>query len=61
MAALPALINAGRGREFLPRAEPHSQSKLCANCQSSLTVVVLSGFFSLCHYRYVVNPLFFYF
>ncbi len=29
-------------REFLPRTEPYHQSKLYANCQSSLTIVVLT-------------------
>ncbi len=29
-------------REFLPRTEPYRQSKLYANCQSSLTIVVLT-------------------
>ncbi len=29
-------------REFLPRTEPYRQSKLYANCKSSLTIVVLT-------------------
>ncbi len=38
-------------REFLPRTEPYRQSKLYANCQASLTIVVLTEIivFGGCH------------
>ncbi len=42
IAVLPALIHARLHSEFLPRTEPYRQSKLYANCQSSLTIVVLT-------------------
>ncbi len=58
IAALTALIHVSlewMRREFLPRTEPYRQSKLYANCQSSLTIVVLTELlFNIC--RNTVNP-----